>query len=369
MLELDRSLVNEIGFNPYYNIHDSMQMQYIDLASNNYLGLATDERLKAAVILATEKYGTSMCGKPIATGYISLYKQVEHKLADLVGLDEAIIFPSCYQANNGIFATLANKDDLIIVDRYIHSSLVQGIKAVGCRINPFMHNDMNHLEKILFRSHNYRQIFVVTESVFSTEGSIAPVHNMIALCEKYNAIAVIDDSHGIGVLGDKGSGILEYFNIKDFQGIYTASLGKALANSGGMVGGNKKIIEYLRYYCPQLIYSTAITPPTLGGISGALDIIQTDFNELRIKIWAYKELIVESIKNIQKSQAPINTISTGSARDTLMLSKRLFDQGILSTPFIEPSVPKNSGVVRLIAGAGLSQLQVDQAIEKIKVCL
>jgi len=367
MLTLDRSLVDEIGFNPYYQIMD--RDKYIDLASNNYLGLANDIRVKKGSLAAIEQYGTSMCGTPIATGYISLFEQLERRLSSFVGLEETIIFPSCYQANNGIFATMADKDDVIIVDRNAHSSLIQGIKAVGCKINPFLHNDMNHLEKILTRSQGYKKIFVITESVFSTEGSIAPLDEISALCERFSALSIVDDSHGIGVLGKNGGGILEHLKLTNYQGIYTASLGKALANSGGMVAGNRKIIEVLRHYCPQLIFSTAITPATLGGINGALNVIETDFEVLSKKLWHYKELINQSGDYFMKSQAPINAILTGSAKNTLMLAKILFEYGIFTTPFIEPSVPKNEGVVRMIAGAGLKEEQVQYAIEKIKVSL
>ena len=367
MLKLDTSLVEQVGFNPYYNIIP--EGKYIDLASNNYLGLAAHDSVKQSAIDAILKYGASMCGTPVATGYIDLFQKLERRLSGFVGLPETIIFPSCYQANNGLFSAIAAPGDLIIVDRDAHSSLIQGIKAVGCKIVPFLHNDMDHLERILLRSKGYKQTFIVTESVFSTEGSIAPVAEIEKLCVKYNATAVVDDSHGIGVLGKRGGGVLAHFGIKDFTGIYTASLGKAMANNGGMISGRHEIISYLRYYCPQLVYSTAITPATLGGIDGALDVIDNDFPRLHSRMWEYKHMINQAFPTIPKSEAPINSIPTGVAYDTLLMSKKLFERGILSTPFIEPSVPKHQGIVRLIAGAGLTQAQVKTAINAIGECL
>lgn len=368
MLEVDKSLAEEAGFNPYYNTFDNKA--YIDLASNNYLGLAEHERVKSEAISAIQKYGASMCGTPIATGYTELFKETEERLSQFAGLEETILFPSCYQANNGIFAVLSGRDDLVIVDRLAHSSLIQGIKMSGCKISPFLHNDIDHLESILKRSGNYRQIFVVTESVFSTEGSIAPLDKIAALCEKYGAIPVVDDSHGIGVIGKNGGGVLEHFNIGDFTGIYTASLGKAIANSGGMVSGSVKTIEYLRYYCPQLVYSTAVTPAVLGGINGALDVIASDFDNLSRRMWSYKQLIYDELGSLtdklSESESPINAFKTGGAVETLELAKRLFENGIYVTPFIAPSVPKNCGVVRMIAGVGLTEEQVRCAIKKIK---
>ncbi len=248
--DFDRSLEKISGFNPYYpKINSELGDQiiinkekYINLAANNYLGLTADPRVKAAAILGIEKYGASLCGTPIATGSIPLLKNLEQKLASFIGLEDAIILPSGYQANNGIFASICQKDDLILVDHYAHSSLLEGIKTSGCKVLPFLHNNMQSLERILKKSKAHPQIIIVTESVFSTEGSIAPFEEICALAERYNALPVIDDSHGIGVLGKRGSGILEEKNIKNFKGIYTASLGKALASRGGIIAGPQKII-------------------------------------------------------------------------------------------------------------------------------
>lgn len=375
---LDESIAESTGFNPYYlRMSSGLKgkisaggRRLIDLASNNYLGLADDERVKRAAIQGVHDYGTSLCGTPIATGYLDLYAGLEEKLSAFVGLEKTILFPSCYQANNGLFACLAGPRDLILVDRLVHSSLFQGIKAAGCKIRPFQHNDLDHLERGLQRGGGCRQIFVVTESVFSTEGRIAPLREIIGLCEKYQALPVIDDSHGLGVLGQSGQGILEEQGITEFRGIYTASLGKALANSGGMVSGNKKLIAYLKYYCSHLVYSTALTPPALAGIGAVLEIIAAEFEGLKKTMVSYQNQIyrglVEAGFQVEESKAPINAIHTGSKENTFALAKALYERGILATPFIEPSVPFNEGRVRLIAGANLSRDSIDEVLEIIR---
>ncbi|TGE36324.1 pyridoxal phosphate-dependent aminotransferase family protein [Desulfosporosinus fructosivorans] len=375
---LDESLAEEVGHNPYYlrvesGLNERIQVnghEMIDLASNNYLGLATDSRVKQAAEEAIKKYGVSLCGTPIATGYLDLYQRLEEKLSSFVGLEETIILPSCYQANNGLFSCIAGAQDLIVVDRYAHSSLIQGIKSAGCKIRPFLHNDLEHLEGILQRSTGYRQVFVVTESVFSTEGSIAPFKEVVQLCETYNAMPVIDDSHGIGVLGKSGRGILEEQGIDGYLGIYTASLGKALANSGGMISGKKGLIGYLKYYCPHLVYSTALTPAVLAGTVAVLEVIRADFEVLKRKLVTYQQAIYESLVEggftVSTGEAPINSIQSGSKEATFKLAKRLYEQGILSTTFIEPSVPVGEGRVRLIAGANLTSETVAEATEIIK---
>lgn len=384
--KLDNSLENEIGFNPYYReiqsgLSDPIIIdgeRFINLASNNYLGLAADDRVKASAIEAIRKYGASLCGTPIATGYIDLFRPVEERLAKFVGLEASLILPSCYQANNGLFSAIAGKDDLILIDHYAHSSLVQGAKAAGCKIRPFLHNDLNHLKSILEKSLAYRQVFIVTESVFSTEGSIAPLKEIAALAEKYQALPVVDDSHGIGIIGEKCRGILEEAEIADYPGVYTASLGKALANSGGIIAGKKAIIDYLRYYCPHLVYSTALPPAVLGGINKVLDIIEGDGNEdwdygsIKSRMKRYKSLISQGLVasgfKLTESKAPIISICTGSAKDTINLAKKFYENRILTTPFIAPSVPFNEGRVRLIAGGNLKEetiAQVLKIVEKI----
>ena len=301
---LDMSLVEQAAFNPYYPVVqsgldetlESRGTRYVDLASNNYLGLANDPRLKAACHEALDRYGASMCATPIASGYTELSRQLEARLSEFAGMEDSIIYPSCYQANNGLFPAIAGKDDIAVIDRSAHSSLIEGVKASGCKIWPFIHNDLGHLEKVLRKVQRYRQVFVVTESVFSTEGAIAPFHGIMELCERYGALPVIDDSHGVGVLGASGRGILEHAGISDFQGIYTASLGKALANAGGVVSGKKSLIDYLRYYSSHLVYSTSILPVALAGIAKVLEIISEEFPSLSKQLWHNTKEVASALK-------------------------------------------------------------------------
>ncbi|MFC2152252.1 aminotransferase class I/II-fold pyridoxal phosphate-dependent enzyme [Bacteroidota bacterium] len=376
--QLNIELKRKTGFNPYYvnvqsDLSDSLiidGVEFINLAANNYLGIANDERIKESSINAIKKYGLSLCATPIALGGTDLYKNLSQKLSDFVGLESTIIYPSCYQANNGLFSAIAHKADVIIIDQFSHSSLVEGARTVGCKIRPFLHNNMDSLEKNLKNSVKHNQIFVVTESVFSTEGSIAPFAEIVDLCKRYDAIPVIDDSHGIGVIGENGKGILEHAGIKDYQGIYTASLGKSIANSGGMISGKKTLIEYLKYYSSHLVYSTSIAPSILAGIEKAICIIEEEFDILGNKMWVYRNKLRDALikfgYNVRSSSAPITSIITGTSVDTLLFAKELYKRKILATPFIYPSVPENEGVIRLIAGANLKIETIDRAIQIFK---
>lgn len=369
---IDKNIASEVQFNPYYKEINSgishpciNDRSYIDLASNNYLGLATDERVKQAVCQAVNTFGVSMCGTPIATGYVSLFRKAEEDMAGFVGLESSLLFPSCYQANSSLFTALTTPEDILIIDHYAHSSLGQGVRATRCKIKPFLHNDMTHLEKLLKTTtrNEKNQIYVVTESVFSTDGSIAPCREIVNLCSRYEAVPIIDDSHGIGVLGKNGRGILEACGLSDYRGIYTASLGKALATNGGIIAGSHKLIDFLKYSCTGLIYSTALAPGILGGLLEVIRIIKNDFPLISEKIWTYKRMISETLVScdikISAGDAPITAILSGSVRNTFTMAKQLFTQGILTTPFIPPSVPANQGKVRLIAGAALHNEDIE----------
>ncbi|MBN2280803.1 MAG: pyridoxal phosphate-dependent aminotransferase family protein [Candidatus Marinimicrobia bacterium] len=374
---IDKSLADLLDFNPYYPlVHSGIageiligREKYFDLASNDYLGLASRPELKEALIAGVKKYGASGCGTPIATGYSTLFYETEQKLSEFLQLQDSVLFPSCYQANVGLFPALARPGDLIIFDHYVHASLVQGIRSAGCRVKPFRHNDPEHLEKVLLRSDGFDRIFVVTESVFSTEGTVAPFEKIVKICRDFDALPVIDDSHGIGVMGHRGRGILEYCQIDEYDGLYTASLGKALANCGGVVAGPKQIIDYLRYSCGGLIYSTAVPPSILCGIGKVLDIISRDFSRLMKKMWSAKAQIEAAcIKvglDVSRGKAPIISIRCESPLETLRLTQKFYENHILTTPFIPPSVPPGSGVVRLIAGAKLKKSQIETILDVI----
>jgi 7-keto-8-aminopelargonate synthetase-like enzyme len=374
-LSIDKSVAERLNFNPYYprflsGLGDPIIVngeKFIDLASNNYLGIAGSDKVKKAMIEGVTRYGASMCGTPIATGSVDAFSRVEARLAKFVGLEASTLFPSCYQANVGIFSAIAKREDVILFDHYAHASLIHGIRSAGCRVLPFLHNDVPHLEKLLHDVSGHGQAFVVTESVFSTEGSVAPFEEIVGVCQDHDAVPVVDDSHGIGVLGRNGRGILEEKGIEGYQGIYTASLGKALANFGGMVAGRGSFIEYLRYACPGLIYSTALPPSILLGIEKALDIVETDFPVLGARMWRYRNMISSRLRelgfHVVESQAPITSVACGGLDDTIGFAKELYARKILSTPFVPPSVPRDGGRVRLIAGAGLQESSVQRALE------
>jgi len=378
---VNMDLLERASHNPYYHkvqaeLSDEIIIDgehFVDLASNNYLGIANRLELKKACKEAIDQYGASLCATPVCSGYSELHHRVEQKIAEFTGTEHALIYPSCYQANLGLFAAIAKPEDVVLVDRCAHSSLLEGIKSTGCKISPFKHNDMDYLEMLLRQSARFRTIFVVTESVFSTEGTIASFGDIADLCLKYDAIPIVDDSHGIGVLGAHGRGILEHSGISDYQGIYTASLGKALANIGGVVCGKPSLMQWMQYYSSNLVYSTAILPSALAGVEKVLDIIRNEFPELSKRMWNAKKRIetalFEANFELTRGAAPITSIKSGNSLQTLQLSKAFWDKRIMTTAFVYPSVPQNEGRIRLIAGANMREetlQRTEEAIRSIK---
>ncbi|HUI92460.1 MAG TPA: pyridoxal phosphate-dependent aminotransferase family protein [Chitinivibrionales bacterium] len=366
-LKTDLSLAVRAGFNPYYQKLErggagrlkADRAPLFDLASNDYLGLAADPRVKAAMAEAVNRCGASFCGTPIAAGYAGILAELEAGIAAITGLESAVAFPSCYQANNSLFSSIAGAGDAVIVDHYAHASLIQGIRASGACVKPFLHNNTDHLEKQLAASRSFRRVFVATESVFSTEGSIAPFDVINDLCGRYDATAVIDDSHGIGVIGKNGRGILEHAGISGFEGIYTASLGKALAGTGGVIAGREALTGYLRYNCSGLIYSTALVPSAAASVLASMKIISDEFAVRGKKMWDNHALLKAQLTDagfaLAGGEAPIAAVMCGSSERTILLAKLFFENGIFSTPFIPPSVPPEQGVLRLIIGAKVDE--------------
>ncbi|SCY72721.1 aminotransferase class I/II-fold pyridoxal phosphate-dependent enzyme [Alkaliphilus peptidifermentans] len=377
-MKVDKSLEMETDFNPYYKMMNSGlkttvnigDEEYIDLASNNYLGLANDERIVKHSIVALKKYGLSMCGTPIASGYIDLYENVQFKLARFVNLDRAVLLPSCYQANNGLFKAITKEKDLILIDHYAHSSLIEGAQATSGKIRLFLHNNILHLEKLLEKREKYKNVFIVTESVFSTEGEVIDINKYIEIAKKYSAYLVVDDSHGIGIIGPQGKGILSDIKTEHDKIIYTASLGKGLANQGGIIAGNNELMEYISYYLPQLIYSTALVPAVLGGIDKTIDIITNEFPQIKNKLDRNSSRLKSILKQLKfdivETSMPITSIKAGNSKNAFTIAKNFYSKKILTTTFITPSVPQNQSRIRLIANAGLREEDMNKLEDKIR---
>lgn len=376
-LYIDKTLADEAHFNPYYRqvetnlgrkiIIDGKSL--ISLGSNDYLGIANSEELKKSAQETINKYGISMCGTPIVVGYTKIHKDLEEKIADFLQQDEALIFPSGYQANLSIFHLLASKEDVIIVDRYAHASLVQGARASRARLFRFPHNNIEGLEKFLKSSQSCRMRFIAVDGLYSTEGDIALLDKIVELAKKYKAFTIVDDAHGIGVLGKTGRGSLEVFNVLGKIDLVSGSFGKALACSGGFIATNYQVADFFRYRCGPLIYSTVLPPLLAATTITAIDLVK-EADEKRQKLAQNKERLYAELKEmgylLTNSITPLFSIISKEAKQTIRLARDLYKKGVYTTPFIPPSVPGGHSCLRCIPHANLEEADIDYVIEAFR---
>ena len=310
-----------------------------------------------------------MCGTPIVIGQTDVNRALELKIAEFLKQDDAIIYPSGYQCNVGVFQLLANKDDIIIADKNIHSSLINGCMLTKADLKFFAHNDVDNLWNTLKGSSKYRMRFIAIEGLYSTDGDIAPLDKIAKLTREFDAFLIVDDAHGVGVLGKEGRGILEKFNAYNDVDLVTGSLGKALGVFGGFLAGKDKLIDYFKYNSPMHFYSTALPPYIAAATIAAIDFVKTH-DDIRQRIFAYKDKLFTELKSLgyrlTDSQTPLFSILFRDSVETLKFTRLLSKKQIYVVPFVPPSVPKESPRIRLLASAYLKDKDIDKVIKVFK---
>jgi 8-amino-7-oxononanoate synthase/acyl carrier protein len=372
-LRIDKSEAEKLNFNPYYKLVQSNLdrkiliegKELISLGSNDYLGLANDQSIKERAKKVLEKYGISMCGTPIVVGQTDINRELEVKIAEFLKQEDALVFPSGFQANIGVFKTLCDSEDIIIADKSAHSSLIEGALMSNASLRFFPFNDTSALQEILKVSQDYRMRFIVVEGLYSTEGASTPLDVVTRLAKEYNAFIILDDAHGVGVLGREGRGVMEKFGIYEAD-LISGSLGKAIGCFGGFLAGKEKIIDFFRYRLPSYIYSTALPPSVAAGALSSIDLIP-DLTDRREKIEGFKEKLYKSLNemgyNLTPATSPLFSVIFENTGKTLEVTKALFERGVYGTPFLPPSVPKESPRIRLIPTANLQEEDIDEVIK------
>jgi 8-amino-7-oxononanoate synthase len=371
-LRIDKSEADKIKFNPYYKLVESSLgreiliegKKLISLGSNDYLGLASDEKIKEEARRILAEYGISMCGTPIVVGQTDINRRLEVKIAEFLKQEDALIFPSGFQANIGVFKTLCDAEDIIIADKSAHSSLIEGALMSSATLRFFPFNDTSALEEILKVSQDYRMRFIVVEGLYSTEGASTPLDVVSRLAKEYNAFIILDDAHGVGVLGREGGGVMEKYDIFKVD-LISGSLGKAIGCFGGFLAGKERIIDFFRYRLSSYIYSTALPPSVAAGCICSLDLIPR-LSDRREKIEKYKERLYKSLSdmgyNLTQATSPLFSVIFENTNKTLKVTKALFERGVYGTPFLPPSVPKESPRIRLIPTANLEEEDIEEVI-------
>jgi glycine C-acetyltransferase/8-amino-7-oxononanoate synthase len=329
---------------------------YLNFCSNNYLGLTHHPKVIQAAKKAIEKFGTGAGASRLICGTTVLHQELEERLAKFKGREAAIVFPTGYMANLGTISALVDENDTVIIDRLNHASIVDACRLSRAKLQVYPHKDMKALEKVLNKSGKYKKRLIVTDSVFSMDGDIAPLPQIVELATKYDAITMIDEAHATGVIG-KGSGIEEHFGIEGHTDIVTGTLSKALGSLGGFVCGSFELIDYLRNKARSFIYTTALPPANCAAALAALDIIekQPEFRQkLLDNIMCFDSKLTshypqpDSQLTTHNSQlSPIIPIIIGDANQTMEISNKLFEKGIFVSGIRPPTVPKGESRLRV----------------------
>ncbi|MBO4671856.1 MAG: pyridoxal phosphate-dependent aminotransferase family protein [Bacteroidales bacterium] len=365
------------GIYPYYRPISSGQDPLVTMAdgtkvlmfgSNSYLGLSDDPRLKEAAAAAIQKYGTSCSGSRFLNGTLDIHEELEAKLARFVGKDEAVTYSTGFQVNLGVVGCLGFRGGFIFLDALDHACIIDGSRLGFSDVRKFRHNDMSDLEKKLWLTPRNANKLIVVDGVYSMEGDLAPVPQLVRLCEKYNASLMIDDAHGLGVFGKNGSGTASHFGLTDKVDLIMGTFSKSFGSLGGFIAGDKVVIEYLKHNSRSLIFSASMTPAAVAAASKALDIMQEEPERIE-HLWKLTEHAHKAFKDngfdIGHTQSPIIPLFVRDTFKAMTIVKLAYEAGVFITPVIAPAVPEKDVLIRFALMATHSFEQVDEAVEKL----
>jgi len=343
--------------------------KFLLFSSNNYLGLATDFRLRKKAFEGISKYGTGAGGSRLTTGNFVIHEQLECEIADLKKTEAAIVFSSGYLANIGVISSVMKAGDIIFSDAWNHASIIDGCRLSTAKTIVYEHADMVDLEHKLRKSHGDGKKFIVTDGVFSMDGDIAPLPEIVALAKKYNAYIMIDDAHATGVLGNDGRGTADYFGLKDEVDLTVGTLSKAIGAEGGFVATSSIAKNYLLNSARSFIFQTALSPSAIEAAREGISIIQhePERREQLLSNAKYLRLkLVESGFVVKGGETPIISLLIGDAHEAMRFSEKLMDEGVFIPAIRPPTVPKGSSRLRITVMATHTMEQLNVVINKIK---
>ena len=340
--------------------------QVILFSSNNYLGLASHPEVIKAQVQAAEEFGAGSCASRLISGNMLLHEKLEERIAGFKSTESAIVFSTGYMANVGTISAIADKGDLVICDKLNHASIIDGVRLSGATLRIYPHKNVERLKEILSKTSTHNKKLIITDGVFSMDGDIAPLPELIEISKSYGAILMLDDAHATGVLGRRGRGTCEYFGIKEGIDIQMGTFSKALGNLGGFVTGSKTLMEYIRNNARSFIYSTSLPPAILAGALRAIEISEKG-NDLREKLWSNVKRLRDGLSglglNIMDTKTQIIPVFTGDISSTMKASEILLEKGIFAPGIRPPTVPKNKCRIRLSLMSTHTEEHIDKAIE------
>jgi 8-amino-7-oxononanoate synthase len=367
-------LFKEKGMYPFYHKLESGQdtvvymkgKKILMFGSNSYLGLTNHPELKEAAKEAISKYGTGASGSRLMNGNLDLHEELEEKLAQFVGKPSATVFSTGFQANVGTIPSLLGRNDYLIIDEKSHASIIEGSRLSFAKTLKYKHNDMQSLETILTKTDKTKATLIVTDGVFSMEGDIVPLDKIVELAEDYNASIMLDDAHGLGVMGIDGAGTASHYNLVDKTDIIMGTFSKSLASLGGFVASDSSTINYIKHHARALIFSAGIPPASAATVLKALDIIKSEPHRIE-KLWKNtryaKKCLIDADFKIGNSETPIIPIFVGENVKTYAFASVLIKNGLYVNPVVHPAVEVGKAILRFSLMATHTTEQINQAVD------
>ncbi|MBN2909426.1 glycine C-acetyltransferase [Polycladomyces sp. WAk] len=339
--------------------------EVIQLSSNNYLGLTTHPRLKQAALEGVERYGAGTGSVRTIAGTFSMHENFEKRLAEFKHTEAALVFQSGFTANVGVISSILTEEDVVISDALNHASIIDGIRLTKAQRRIYRHADLDDLEAALKETQSARKRLIVTDGVFSMDGDIAPLPDIVELAEKYDALVMVDDAHASGVLGKNGRGTVDHFGLHGRVHIQVGTLSKAIGVLGGYVAGPKVLRDYLIHRARPFLFSTSHPPAVTAACQAALDVLLEE-PELIDRLWDNTRFFKQGLEslgfNTGKSETPITPVIVGEGAKAMALSDALFEEGVYAQGIAYPTVPKGEARVRTIVTAQHTKEELEQAL-------
>ncbi|MBR0503656.1 MAG: pyridoxal phosphate-dependent aminotransferase family protein [Paludibacteraceae bacterium] len=368
--------VKALGVYPYFRVIESDQDTEVTMngrkvlmfGSNSYLGLTNHPKIKEAAIEATKKYGSGCAGSRFLNGTLDIHIELEKKLAEFVGKEEALIFSAGFNVNMGVVSDLTSREDYVIFDELDHASIMTGKQLTYSKTLKFKHNDMESLEQKLKMCEPDKIKLIVVDGVFSMEGDVTKLPEIVALSKKYNASIYVDEAHSLGVFGRQGRGICDHFGLTKDVDLIMGTFSKSLASIGGFIAADSSIINWLRHSARPYIFSASITPAATASVLAALEIMKNEPERME-HLWKITHIALDGFRSmgfeIGHTETPIIPLFIRDNEKTFLFTKLLFDEGVFVNPVVSPAVPSNDTLVRFSLMATHTEEQVQIALEKI----
>ena len=355
------TIAREVMASGYYPYFQPIEASYdtevvirgerkVMVGSNNYLGLTHHPKVLAAAEEALRRYGSGCTGSRFLNGTLDLHEQLEDRLAKFLRQEAALVFSTGYQANLGVISTLVGREDHVFSDKLNHASIVDGTRLAFGTVHRYPHGNLSALERELARTPAEAGKLIVTDGIFSMEGTICDLPKIVALAEFYGAEVLVDDAHAFGVLGEFGGGTAQHFGLENRVSLIMATFSKSLASIGGVIAGPEDVIHYLKHNARSLIFSASMPPSSVAGVLAAMDVIEEE-PERREQLWKNTRRLQEGLRSlgydIGQSETPIVPVLIGELDRMLVFWKELFDAGVFTNPVTPPAVPDNSCRLRI----------------------